>query len=246
MVARHDLTTDPEIQEQLLTVRRGTAFWHRKVHELSDAELDGPTLLSGWTRRHLIAHVGYNARAIARLVLWANTGVETPMYASPEVRDQEIELGATMPARALRHLDDHAAVSLNVEWRDTPADLWSTIVRTAQGREVPLSETVWMRTREVWLHAVDLDNGARFSDIPESVLERLLGDITGMWQKRGTDPGFAIEVLDRPDLGTLGAGAGASSATAVTGTLAAVAAWASGRGASALATGQETEPPRWL
>lgn len=246
MVARYDLTTDPELQDQLLTVRRGTAFWHRKVGELSDAELDGDTLLSGWTRRHLIAHVGYNARAISRLVYWANTGIETPMYATPEDRNQEIQLGATMPARALRHLNDHAAVSLNVEWRDTPAKEWQNIVRTAQGREVPLSETVWMRTREVWLHAIDLGNGARLSDIPERVLEGLLRDILGAWSRRGTDPGFAIEVTDRPDLGVLGAGAGHSSATSIQGGLAALVAWASGRDALALSVGHDIQPPRWL
>ena len=246
MVARYDLTTDPDLQDQLLTVRRGTAFWHRKVGELSDTELEGETLLSGWTRRHLIAHVGYNARAISRLVYWANTGVETPMYATAEDRNREIELGATIPARALRHLNDHAAVSLNVEWRDTPAEKWENIVRTAQGRQVPLSETVWMRTREVWLHAIDLDNGARFSDVPELALERLLVDITGMWQKRGTDPGFTIEITGRPDLSAMGAGAGDSSATSIQGSLSAVVSWASGRDATALTTGRDIQPPRWL
>ena len=29
---------------------------------------------------------------------------------------------------------------------------------------MPVAETVWMRTREVWLHAVDLDNGGTFTD----------------------------------------------------------------------------------
>ncbi|WP_120004644.1 maleylpyruvate isomerase family mycothiol-dependent enzyme [Nesterenkonia muleiensis] len=246
MVARYDLTTDLDLQDQLLTVRRGTAFWHRKVGELNDAELDGDTLLSGWNRRHLVAHVGYNARAISRLVYWANTGIETPMYSSPEDRNREIELGATMPTRALRHLNDHAAVSLNVEWRDTPAEKWENIVRTAQGRQVPLSETVWMRTREVWLHAIDLDNGARFSDVPISVLERLLGDITGAWRNRGTDPGFAIEVTGRPDLGVSGAGAGEASATSIQGSLSAVVSWASGRDTTALTVGRNIQPPRWL
>ncbi|WP_017615646.1 maleylpyruvate isomerase family mycothiol-dependent enzyme [Nocardiopsis salina] len=246
MVVRTDQATDPQLLEALLTVRRGTAFWHRKVEELGDTELDRPSLLDGWSRRHLIAHVGYNARAISRLVLWANTGVEHPMYSSPEEREREIELGATMPARALRHLNHHAAISLDVEWRDTPEDRWTYEVRTAQGRTVPLSETVWMRTREVWLHAVDLDNGARVSDLPEDVLERLLGDIAGMWAKRGTDPGFAIGVDGREDLGVLGAGAKAAPAAVVRGSLAAVVAWASGRGGSALAQGKDVTAPRWL
>lgn len=246
MVARYDLTADPQLQTELLTVRRGTAFWHRKVEELSDAQLDEPTLLPGWTRRHLIAHVGYNARAITRLVQWANTGVETPMYASPEQRSHEIELGATMPARALRNLNHHAAVSLNVEWRDTPQDRWNNEVKTAQGRTVPLTETVWMRTREVWLHAIDLNNGAPITDIPDGVLERLLRDILSAWEKRETDPGYAITIENRHDLGPLGAGTTAEDPLSIRGTLPAVLAWASGRDTTQLTQGTHHTPPRWI
>ena len=58
-----------------------------------------------------------------------------------------------------------------------------------------------MRTREVWIHAVDLDNGATFTDIPAPVLERLLKDITGAWHTRGTDTGLVVKVTDtRPDV----------------------------------------------
>ncbi len=175
----------------------GTAFFARKLNELSDAELDGDSLLPGWTRRHITAHIGYNARAIARLIEWAATGVETPMYASTAVRDHEIDFGATLSPIALRHLFDHSAVHLNVEWRDLPEDAWHHKVRTIQGREVPATETVWMRSREVWMHAVDLANGANFQDIPVPVLERLLKDITGAWKTRGTDEGLVVKVTDR-------------------------------------------------
>lgn len=36
-----------------------------------------------------------------------------------------------------------------------------------------------VRSPEVWQHAVDLDNGAHFVDVPREVLLRLLGDVTG-------------------------------------------------------------------
>ena len=54
-----------------------------------------------------------------------------------------------------------------------------------------------MRTREVWTHAVDLDNGATFSDIPAPALERLLKDIIGAWKTRGTDTGLLVRVTGR-------------------------------------------------
>lgn len=241
MPARHDLTTDPELRAQLLTVRRGTAFFSRIANNLSDSDFDGPTLLEGWTRRHLIAHVGYNARAITRLVQWANTGVETLMYSSPGARDEEIEFGSTLPVRALRNLNDHAAISLDVEWRDTPETKWDFQVRTAQGREVPLRETVWMRTREVWLHAVDLDNGATFADIPREVALRLLADITGAWKKRDTSDGLSVTVTDAPEVGFDSGGR-----HAVSGSLYAVLAWASGRTSQHLDQGSEVSAPRWI
>ncbi len=229
MVARYDLATDPRLQEDLLQARRGTAFFARKLNELSDAELDGATLLPDWTRRHVVAHVGYNARAIARLVEWAATGVETPMYPSPEARNHEINFGATLPPIALRNLFDHSAVHLSVEWRDLPDPRWANEVRTAQGRTVPASETVWMRTREVWIHAVDLNNGASFEDIPHTVLLRILNDVTAAWKARGTGSGYLIRVSGT-DLAF--GDTDAAEPTIIAGTLPAVAEWAVGRGKS--------------
>lgn len=252
MAARHDQTTDPCLQDGLLQARRGTAFFARKLNELTDAELDGASLLPGWTRRHVVAHVGYNARAIARLMEWAATGVETPMYASPEARNHEIGFGATLSPIALRNLFDHSAMHLNVEWRDLPADAWHHKVKTAQGRIVPAEETVWMRTREVWIHAVDLDNGATFTDIPAPVLARLLNDITGAWAAGGTNPGLQIEVPGSPEPLQFGDDS-AKPTVVISGILPDVVAWATGRGVAgvtALQGGKRMDrvplAPRWI
>jgi maleylpyruvate isomerase len=244
MVARHDLTTDPGRQEELQQARRGTAFFARKLNELSDAALDGDSLMPGWTRRHVVAHIGYNARAIARLVEWAATGVETPMYPSVAVRDEEIDFGATLSPIALRNLFDHSAVHLSVEWRDLPEHAWHHTVRTIQGRDVPATETVWMRTREVWVHAIDLDNGAGFADIPAPVLERLLHDITTAWHTRGTDAGLLIKVTGT-DL-TLG---DPDATVMITGPLAGVVQWATGRGTDGVGVsgpGPVPAAPKWI
>ena len=60
---------------------------------------------------------------------------------------------------------------LNVEWRDLSPAAWQAQVRTAQGRIVPAGETAWMRSREVWIHAVDLNNGGSFADFPPDLLD---------------------------------------------------------------------------
>jgi maleylpyruvate isomerase len=249
MPARTDNVTDPALAARLLIARRGQAYYSRKLNELSDDDLDAPSLLPAWNRRQLVAHVGLNARALTRLTEWAATGVETPMYSSPEQRTEEIDFSATLPAQALRNLSDHAAVHLTVEWRDLPEAAWGHVVRTAQGRSVPVSETVWMRAREVWIHAVDLGNGGSFDDFPAEFVDDLLFDILAAWdRRRGTEaiPGFVLDPVDRATDFTSRPG---SEPTVLRGTAARLAQWASGRGDEGVQTadGSTVPPaPRWL
>lgn len=245
MPARHDLVTDPRLAANLLTARRGTAYFSRKLAELSDDDFDAPSLLPGWTRRHVIAHVGFNARALTRLLEWAASGNETPMYAGPDQRLHEIEDGATLKPIALRHLVSHSNVHLNVEWRDLSPAAWQTEVRTAQGRTVPASETAWMRSREVWIHAVDLNNGGRFHDFPPDLLDRLLTDITTTWRQRGTGSDLALNPADRK--GSINVGA--DPVRQITGSAADLTCWATGRGSNGVVSssdGSVPQPPRWL
>ncbi|WP_129788998.1 maleylpyruvate isomerase family mycothiol-dependent enzyme [Promicromonospora panici] len=258
MPARTDKTTDPHLLAGLLLARRGQAYFSRKLNELRNDRLDAPSLVEGWTRRHVVAHVGLNARALTRLTEWAATGVETPMYASPTERDQEIEFAATLPARALRNLCAHAAVHLDVEWRDLSEEAWHAPVRTALGRVVPASETVWMRTREVWVHAVDLENGGSFDDFPAELVDRLLADVVGAWRRRlGPDgvPQLVLEPVDREravpvaEFGTVADGTASPEAVALRGTAADLTRWATGRGGAGVVAsngGPVPAPPRWL
>ncbi|HEX5332209.1 MAG TPA: maleylpyruvate isomerase family mycothiol-dependent enzyme [Cellulomonas sp.] len=248
MVARADKVTDPGIVAGLLLARRGQAYFSRKVTELRDDQLAEPSLLPGWTRAHVVAHVGLNARALTRLTQWAATGVETPMYASAEERDREIELAATLPVRAIRTLSDHAAVHLTVEWRDLKAEAWRHEVRTAQGRLVPVSETVWMRTREVWLHAVDLDNGGRLDDFPPELVDALLLDLVTVWRRRGAGLDLALTPTDRD--WTIAVSDDAR--TVATGTAVQLVAWGAGRvragSSGGVRVGHRPAPPAppWL
>ncbi len=258
MSQRLDSVPDQRIADGLLLARRGTAYFSRKLNELTDDEYDAPSLLPGWSRRFVIAHVGYNARALARLVEWARTGVENPMYGSVAHRDDEIAYGATLNPVALRNLHHHAAVALNVEWRDLPAGAWANRVRTIQGREVPVAETVWMRTREVWLHAVDLGNGGTFADFPPELVDRLLADVVGNWLRRGVGEELVLRPTDRavslsagsPSAGSFSAGQcnSGQAATVISATAARLARWATGRGGLRVTSdsGGSIAPPRWL
>lgn len=160
----------------------GTALFLGAVAALDDAGLAAACALPGWTRRHLVSHVAANADAIGNLVQWAATGVERPMYASPQERAAGIERGATMPAEELVSWLHRSVESLADAMDRLTDEQWAGEVRTAQGRTVPATETPWMRAREVCVHAVDLAvpserGGLTFADLSDDFNRALSDDI---------------------------------------------------------------------
>ncbi|MGY1601586.1 maleylpyruvate isomerase family mycothiol-dependent enzyme [Geodermatophilus sp. SYSU D00815] len=197
---------------------------------LVDEEFDAPSLLPGWSRRHVLAHVARNADALVNLLTWARTGVETPMYPSPEARDAGIAETARLAPDELRGELLRATERLAEAVRGMPEEAWTAevrtfqgrAVRTFQGRAVPAAEVPWMRCREVWVHAVDLATGVTFDDVPEDVQAALVDDVFRMWDVRDEVPDVVLFAGDR-EWGT--------GALAVAGPLPAVTAWVTGRSA---------------
>ena len=109
-----------------------------------------------------------------------------------------------------------------------------------------------MRTPEVWMHTVDLNNGATFTDILSLVLERLLKDITGARKPAARIPA-SWSRWTAPVQGALTFGdINAANPTVITGPLPAIVQWAAGRGDGGVtATGPGTDgtvpaPPKWI
>jgi maleylpyruvate isomerase len=152
---------------------------------LDSITYDGPSTLPGWSRRHVAAHVAANAEALGNLVHWATTGVPTPMYPSTDARGAGIERGRAMSLAELDAWLRQSAATLASSLRRMTPDHWATQVLTAQGRTVPASEIPWLRAREVCVHAVDLDLGVTFANLPDAFLEALCVDVVA---KRGDVP----------------------------------------------------------
>lgn len=155
----------------------GTKLFLDTLDGLDDPDLDRASGLPGWTRRHVVAHVHYNAEALRRLLSWARTGAESRMYAGPEQRNTEIEHGASLPASELRALVRGSALALAGDVDSLPEAAWANQVVTAQGRTVPATEVPWMRTREVAVHAIDLGAGVTFADLPDDLNAALAADV---------------------------------------------------------------------
>ena len=171
--ARYDSHAAPA--GDLLLARRGTAYFARKLSELSDDDLDAASRVPGWSRRHVVAHVSYQARHLARLVEAARHGKALERLVEPDNQNEDVVFGATLPTHALRHLFHHSEVHLNVEWRDLSGAGWSASVTSLDGRAVAVRDTPLMRAREIWQCGVDLRNGGGARDFPPELMESLSG-----------------------------------------------------------------------
>ncbi len=149
---------------------------------LDDRTARGPSLLPGWSVGHVLTHLARNADGMVRLVDWAETGVPTPMYASVESREADIEAGAGRPAAEL--VDDVRSAGARLS---AAFDRLLTLPGAGQDRlvlfgaqpagttpDVPASELPWARLREVSIHHVDLGlTGFGPEDWPEDFVERM-------------------------------------------------------------------------
>jgi maleylpyruvate isomerase len=243
------MSPNRSLGESIEWMREGTEWFESHVKRLSDEDFGKDSNLPGWTRAHLVAHIAQNADALGRLLYWANTGIETPMYATPEQRAQEIEKGALESPADLRRNLEASSARLAGAVAELPSEAWSAEVRSALGRIIPASEVPWLRTREVWLHAVDLESGAGIEGISAPVVHALIEDIVNTFSSREGFPSMQLRVWElrngsfvdtRHSIGERG--------PEISGSGPDVLAWLSGRspGTSLLSNGEVPTLPRWL
>lgn len=228
--------------EQTLTwMADGTERLLADQAALSEQALTAPTALPGWSRRYLLAHVAANAVALRNLAYWARTGEERRMYASSEQRDADIAQGAQLPSVELRAWIESSAHSLAADLAALPEQAWDAKVITAQGLTRNASEIPWMRVREVYVHAIDLDAGTRWPDLPAEFLAALLDDVTARRSSKGGGPALLVAATDTGHTWEV---AGAGAAIPVSASLADLAPYLTGRPAPELRSAPAL--PAWL
>ena len=197
------LSTDTErpADRELLTtrlawMRAGTEFFESQLARVDDRELAAPSALTGWSRAHVVAHIARNADALGNLLTWARTGIETPMYATAEQRTADIEEGAEQSPRVLRFDLADALRRFADAVATMPDEAWWAEVRTRAGRAIPAAEVPWMRCREVWVHAVDLDTGVSFAELPSDLVDALIDEVVEGFTARPECGGIELVGLD--------------------------------------------------
>src|SRR6202044_1712100 len=91
---------------------------------ITEPDLRAPSLLPGWTRAHVLAHVARDADAMRNLLIGARSGQARPAYASAQARDAEIEQGAAMGAADLMTDLADSAMALRAVARRLPDEAW--------------------------------------------------------------------------------------------------------------------------
>jgi maleylpyruvate isomerase len=133
---------------------------------IPEPDLRRPSLLPGWTRAHVLAHLARSADAMRYVLIGAKYGQERPAYASAEARESDIEYGATLPARELVVDVARSAMAFRTIVKQLPDDAWSFPVRILDSAQFPAAQILTRRLVEVELHHGDLDTGYSPADWP--------------------------------------------------------------------------------
>ena len=214
----------------------GTHRLVRTVDGLADPQWEQPSLLPGWSRAHVVAHLTLNAEGLSGALEGVHEGRQVPMYASPETRDGDIaELARARPPELRERF--LASTSVINAWIAELADnLAGTVIeRTPGGRSFPAADIGLMRLREVEIHHADLGLDYTAADWRAEFVELLLE--TRSTHHDGVP--FVAHATDLDRSWPFGAGG-----PTVSGAGSALAWWVTGRGTGDGLTSDDGRVPR--
>jgi maleylpyruvate isomerase len=133
---------------------------------ITGPDLRQPSLLPGWTRAHVLAHLARGADAMRNLLIGARSGRERPAYASAGAREADIEYGARRDAKELMADLADSAMAFRTIARQLPDDAWQFPVRVLDSAPFPAAQILTRRLVEVELHHCDLGTGYGPADWP--------------------------------------------------------------------------------
>ena len=151
---------------------------------ITEPDLRAPSLLPGWTRAHVLAHVARNADAMRNVLVGVRTGQDRPGYASAEAREADIEQDAGRPSRELTADLADSAMALRTVARRLPDEGWQFPVRMLDtGTPFPAAELLTRRLVEVELHHGDLGAGYGPAGWPSAFAVMELGEPMRTWRQ---------------------------------------------------------------
>jgi maleylpyruvate isomerase len=149
------------------------------VRIITEPDLRQPSLLPGWTRARVLAHLARGADAMRNLLIGARSGQDRPAYA----RDADIERGAAQEAKDLAADVADSAMALRTIARQLPDQAWAYSVRVPGLAPFPAAQLLPRRLVEVELHHCDLAAGYGPADWPDSFASLELEEPMATWRR---------------------------------------------------------------
>ncbi|GAA2402058.1 maleylpyruvate isomerase family mycothiol-dependent enzyme [Streptomyces glaucosporus] len=207
----------------ITALRESTDRLLAAVEKLDDSACAAPSLLPGWTRGHVLAHLARNADALVNVL------AGRPMYADAEAREADIERDAPRPLAD--HLEDLRTSTAGLEraMADRAGDQWEATVALRNGVTDRASSVPFRRRVEVELHHVDLGIGYTLDDLPGDFVGRQLENMARRFSDRPDVHPLELRAGEDRVLRTGRAADGEEQPVVVTGTPTALVGWLTGR-----------------
>ena len=148
---------------------------------LTDDQARQPSKLPGWSVGHVLTHLARNADSHVRMLRGADRGEVLSQYVDgASGRNAEIEAGADRSAEALVADVRTTIYELEATWATTSAQGWHGRGLSLMG-EMPMSDLVFRRWREVEIHRMDLALGYGWAQWPAELVRLDLTRMTTQW-----------------------------------------------------------------
>lgn len=172
---------------RLREVYAATGRYLRDLDRLTAADLAEPTVLPGWTRAHVVAHIALHALGTSRALTGLAHGHPVPIYDSQERRDTDIENTSNLHVDRLREVSFAACGRFRdacTAIRESDATWDALVERIPRGEVFTAEEVVDMRWREMEIHHVDLGTGYSPADWPPAFTSYIFDAVT--WDRATT------------------------------------------------------------
>lgn len=238
----HSPLSPPDPAADAGLVRDATDRLLAAAERLDDATTARPSLLPGWTRGHVLAHLARNADALINVL----SGQQ--MYRSAQSRDADIERDAHRPTAA--HLNDlrESAARLDGAFAVQREEDWQRTVELRNGVTDLAYSLPFRRWIEIELHHIDLGVGYGIDDLPGTFVERQLANMARRFSGHPDIP-LAIELRSEDGgswhTGLAGNDAGGkegAGTVVVAGTPTALVGWLTGRSTGSGLSAREPLP----
>jgi len=232
--------TDAEMAGRLGEIAAAHARLRAQAAEITESAAREPIALPGWTRAHVLFHVGDLARAFARQAEYAVAGKAIEVYdGGRPTRDRRIEENHARPIEWLRESLEDGLDSLEKAWSGLSAADWE-LPCSYRNSSLTATQLAWWRETE--LHSVDLMAGYR----TENWSTALSAHVVAFLRSRlAAEPGVELRATDTGEIWTVGQG----TPSVIRAEVRVLAGWLSGRPAAVSPTTDSgaglPEPGTW-